>query len=169
MASSSSTNTYDSTRECSPATLNGDISPSSTSAPRSAFLRLPVDIFKCVTDYLDRDAAWALKRSCKGMASSSIITKLLYRYPIQLNDVRDIRLGDWKYRSMGRQRWLKFQECVNDGNRRHVQKLAMSHFCSIADLVWCQDNLPGLISKAICTAGRAGGEQLGGLYGTFEN
>jgi len=146
MASSSSTNTYDSTRECSPATLNGDISPSSTSAPRSAFLRLPVDIFKCVTDYLDRDAAWALKRSCKGMASSSIITKLLYRYPIQLNDVRDIRLGDWKYRSMGRQRWLKFQECVNDGNRRHVQKLAMSHFCSIADLVWCQDNLPGLIS-----------------------
>ncbi|KAF2703207.1 hypothetical protein K504DRAFT_180555 [Pleomassaria siparia CBS 279.74] len=111
---------------------------------RSAFLRLPVDIFKCITDYLDRNVAWSLKRTCKGMSQSEVIGELLYRYPIQVDNVKDLRLGDWSYKPMGRQRWLKFQASINDSNRRHVQKLAMSHWCSIADFEWMQDNLPAL-------------------------
>lgn len=75
----------------------------------SPFLKLPVDIFKCVLDYLDRDAAWALKRLCRGMSKSEVVDELLYRYPIQLDDVRDIRLGDWKYRTMGQARWISFK------------------------------------------------------------
>ncbi|KAF2793637.1 hypothetical protein K505DRAFT_325346 [Melanomma pulvis-pyrius CBS 109.77] len=133
-------------REGSPILFDTDAAPGDTDAPRSAFLRLPVDIFKCVTDYLDRDAAWSLKRVCKGMSRSEVVAELLYREPIQLNDVRDIRLGDWKYRTMGRHRWLNFQACIDDSNRRYVQKLAMSHWCSIADFQWIQDNLPALNS-----------------------
>jgi hypothetical protein len=112
----------------------------------SRFLRLPVDIFKCVLDYLDRDAAWALKRTCQGMCSSKAVDELLYRYPIQLEEIRDLRMADWNYRRTGKQRWVNFQESVNDANRHYVQKLAVSHWASIADFQWMQDNLPALTS-----------------------
>ena len=72
--------------------------PRATANLHNPLLKLPDDIFKCIMDYLDRDAAWALKRLCKGMANSETVKQLLYKYPIQLTDVRDIRLGDWKYR-----------------------------------------------------------------------
>ncbi|KAF2188085.1 hypothetical protein K469DRAFT_703536 [Zopfia rhizophila CBS 207.26] len=110
----------------------------------AAFLRLPVDIFKCVTDYLDRDAAWYLKQSCRGLYKSKVVDELLYRHPLQLNDVRDIRLDDWKTRHHCR--WTKFQECINNTNRSYVQKLAISHWCSIADFQWIEANLPNLTS-----------------------
>ncbi|KAF2645292.1 hypothetical protein P280DRAFT_465150 [Massarina eburnea CBS 473.64] len=115
----------------------------------SLLLQLPNDIFRCVMDYLDRDAAWALKRLCRGMANSEVVDELLYRYPIQLNDVRDLRLADWKNRTMGMARWHSFKESINDKNRRYVQKLAMSHWCSIADFQWIEANLPSLTSLDI--------------------
>jgi len=147
MASPSHSSPRDS-REASPSTLydNTATGKGSNDASSSAFLRLPIDIFKCVTDYLDRNAAWSLKRVCSGMYRSEVVTELLYRYPIQHDDVRDLYLGDWKYKTMGRHRWLNFQVGINDSNRRYVQKLAMSHWCSIADFQWIQANLPNLIS-----------------------
>jgi hypothetical protein len=142
-----------SSRECSPvsSTTPGQPQPQPKAAAtqNSMLLKLPDDIFKCVMDYLDRDAAWSLKRLCKGMASSVTVNQLLYKYPIQLNDVRDIRLGDWKYRSLGSIRWTSFKESINDANRRHVHKLAMSHWASIDDFKWIQDNLPCLTSLDI--------------------
>ncbi|KAF2738980.1 hypothetical protein EJ04DRAFT_427782 [Polyplosphaeria fusca] len=136
-------------RESSPATPVSSAAAGSETIDadqklRSPFLRLPVDIFKCVTDYLSRDAAWSLKRVCRGLAQSRVVDRLLYRYPIQLNDVRDIRLCDWKYRNMGQTRWLNFQSSINDTNRPHVRKLAMSHWASIADFEWIEENLPSL-------------------------
>ncbi|KAF2258484.1 hypothetical protein CC78DRAFT_537713 [Lojkania enalia] len=113
---------------------------------RSPLLRLPVDIFKCITDYLDRDTAWALKRVCRGLSTSKVVDELLYRYPFQVEDVRDLRLADWKYRSMGLHRWINFQNSINDANRNYVQKLAMSHWCSIADFRWIEEKLPSLTS-----------------------
>ena len=118
----------------------------SNMAQTSPFLELPKDLFKCVLDYLDRDAAWALKRLCKGMASSDAVDELLYKYPIQLNDVLDVRLCDWKYRNMGVARWNIFKDSINDNNRRYVQKLAMSHWMSIEDFRWVEANLPSLIA-----------------------
>ena len=111
---------------------------------RSPFLRLPVDIFKCVADYLDRDAAWSLKRSCRGLSRSKTVDQLLYRYPVQLNDVRDLRLADWKYKLMGEDKWNSFRSSINDSNRSYVQKLAMSHWCSIDDFKWIEEHLPSL-------------------------
>lgn len=115
-------------------------------AQNSQFLKLPVDIFKCVTDYLDRDAAWSLKRLCRGMAHSKLVDEILYRCPITARDVKDLRLSDWKYRSAGRRRWQAFQQCINDSNRHCVQQLALSHWCSIADFKWVEENLPSLTS-----------------------
>lgn len=46
------------------------------------------------------------------MAKSKVIDELLYRYPIQLNDVKDIKLGDWKYRAMGQARWALFKVSI---------------------------------------------------------
>ncbi|RYN39247.1 hypothetical protein AA0112_g4047 [Alternaria arborescens] len=142
---------FASSRECSPIAFDAPIPPKPTVAvaQNSMLLKLPDDIFKCVMDYLDRDAAWSLKRLCKGMASSVTVNQLLYKYPIQLNDVRDIRLGDWKYRSLGSIRWTSFKESINDGNRRHVHKLAMSHWASIEDFKWIEENLPCLTSLDI--------------------
>lgn len=99
-------------RESSPLSPEHDHDYSDRKSPKpqtSPFLQLPNDLFKCVLDYLDRDAAWALKRLCRGMASSKAVDEKLYRYPLQLNDVRDIRLNDWKYRSMGQIRWNNFR------------------------------------------------------------
>ncbi|KAF2873448.1 hypothetical protein BDV95DRAFT_488700 [Massariosphaeria phaeospora] len=144
----SSTSTNDS-RECSPVSVSASKAASEAEAKKSAFLKLPVDIFKCVTDYLDRDAAWSLKRLCRGMSHSQVVDELLYKYPIQLHDVREIRLQDWKYRALGQQRWQNFQGCINDSNRGYVQKLAMSHWCSVADFQWIEQNLPALTSLDI--------------------
>ncbi|KAF2129265.1 hypothetical protein P153DRAFT_290893 [Dothidotthia symphoricarpi CBS 119687] len=132
-----------------------DTSPSAFDAPneltskaaenlKCPLLRLPDDIFRCVTDYLDRDAAWSLKKLCKGMATSKTVNQLLYNYPIQLNEVRDLRLGDWKYRGSGMIRWEAFKESINDSNRNYVHKLAMSHWASIDDFQWIEKNLPSL-------------------------
>ena len=119
--------------------------PKATAAnANTPLLKLPDDIFKCVMDYLDGSAAWSLKRLCKGMESSITVNQLLYRYPVQLSDVRDIRLGDWKYRRMGVTRWLSFKESITDANRNYVQKLALSHFASIDDFRWIEENLPSL-------------------------
>ncbi|OAG09902.1 uncharacterized protein CC84DRAFT_1081733 [Paraphaeosphaeria sporulosa] len=112
----------------------------------SPFLQLPNDLFRCVMDYLDRESAWSLKRVCKGMSTSKAIDELLYRYPLQLNDVKDIRLGDWNYRPMGQARWNGLKSSINDKNRHHVQKLALSHWCSIGDFKWIEQNLPSLTS-----------------------
>ncbi|KAJ4301545.1 hypothetical protein N0V90_003638 [Kalmusia sp. IMI 367209] len=138
-------------REQSPMLLDHDAFHihNSKKEQASPFLQLPNDLFKCVMDYLDRDSAWSLKRSCKGMSTSKVVDELLYRYPLQLNDVRDIRLGDWKYRTMGMARWSCFQASINDNNRHHVQKLAMSHWSSIADFQWIESNLPSLSSLDI--------------------
>jgi hypothetical protein len=143
-----------SSRESTP--VDYDDEPASKPAPlehvseaetqNSAFLRLPVDIFKCVTDYLDRDAAACLKRLCRGMSRSQVVDELLFRHPIQADDVKDVRRLDWKYRLNGLHRWNNFKKAVNDSNRHYVQKIAMSHWCSIADFQWIQDNLPSLIS-----------------------
>ncbi|KAJ4368152.1 hypothetical protein N0V83_006508 [Neocucurbitaria cava] len=123
--------------------------PKATANLHSPLLKLPDDIFKCIMDYLDRDAAWSLKRLCKGMADSETVKQLLYKYPIQLTDVRDIRLGDWKYRGLGLLRWQYFKESINDSNRKYVHKLAMSHWASISDFLWIEDNLPSLVSLDI--------------------
>lgn len=143
---------YDS-REHSPMLLDRDPYPIHSNATKkeqtSPFLQLPNDLFKCVLDYLDRDSAWALKRSCKGMSASTVVNELLYRSPMQWNDVKDIRLGDWKYRGMGIARWQTFQDSINDSNRHHVHKLAMSHWSSIADFQWIEKSLPGLTSLDI--------------------
>lgn len=138
-------------RECSPMAFDplNLHKPKAAATQTSPLLKLPDDIFKCVMDYLDRDAAWSLKRLCKGMASSETVNQHLYRYPIQLNDVRDIRLGDWKYRSIGLIRWLSFKESINDSNRNYVHKLALSHWASIDDFRWVQDNLPSLTALDI--------------------
>ncbi|PSN61836.1 hypothetical protein BS50DRAFT_603952 [Corynespora cassiicola Philippines] len=132
----------DSSRPASPALSD----PSKRKQQDSAFLKLPVDIFKCVLDYLDRDEAWVLKRLCRGMSRSESVTELLYKYPIQVNDVRDIRIFDWEFRSMGRQRWTDFQDSINDSNRHYVQKLALSHWASTDDFKWIEENLPSLTS-----------------------
>ncbi|EAT83805.2 hypothetical protein HBI56_062660 [Parastagonospora nodorum] len=119
--------------------------PKATAAnANTPLLKLPDDIFKCVMDYLDGSAAWSLKRLCKGMESSITVNQLLYKYPLQLSDVRDIRLGDWKYRRMGVTRWVSFKESITDANRNYVQKLAMSHFASIDDFRWIEEHLPSL-------------------------
>ncbi|KAF1956043.1 hypothetical protein CC80DRAFT_414087 [Byssothecium circinans] len=131
-------------REASPSV---DFDHGCTPKPQdSHLLQLPNDLFRCVMDYLDRDAAWALKRLCRGMASSVVVDELLYRYPIQLSDVRDIKLGDWKYRIMGQARWNCFKKSITEKNRRYVQRLALSHWCSIADFKWVEENLPSLTS-----------------------
>ena len=139
---------FTSSREASPTALDAlnQSNPKAAARQNSLLLKLPQDIFKCVMDYLDRDAAWSLKRLCKGMANNVTVNQLLYKYPIQLHDVRDIRLGDWRYRSVGILRWASFMESINDGNRRHVHKLAMSHWASIADFKWIEENLPCLTS-----------------------
>ncbi len=136
----------DSSRESSPAVMHGEVDLRSPAVCNqdSPLLKLPDDIFKCVMDYLDREEAWSLKRVCKGMAASETVSQLLYRYPLQLHDVRDIRLGDWKYRSMGLMRWLNFKDSINDTNRKYVHKLAMSHWASLDDFRWIQANLPSL-------------------------
>jgi hypothetical protein len=137
-------------RECSPmASDRLDPNDPTAASHNSLLLKLPNDLFSCVLDYLDRDAAWSLKRLCKGMLNSVTVNQLLYRYPIQLNDVRDIRLTDWKYRSVGIIRWMAFQDSINDTNRRYVHKLAMSHWASIEDFRWIEENLPCLTALDI--------------------
>ena len=120
-----------------------------TTIQSSPLFKLPDDIFKCVLDYLDRDEAWSLKRLCKGMSRSESVSQLLYKYPIQLTDVRDLRLGDWKYRASGQIRWQAFQESITDENRSYVQKLAVSHWASIDDFRWIEASLPALTSLDI--------------------
>ncbi|KAG9203920.1 hypothetical protein G6514_002081 [Epicoccum nigrum] len=120
-----------------------------TTVQNSPLFKLPDDIFKCVLDYLDRDEAWSLKRLCKGMSRSESVSQLLYKYPIQLTDVRDLRLGDWKYRASGQIRWQAFQESITDENRSYVQKLAVSHWASIDDFRWIEASLPALTSLDI--------------------
>jgi hypothetical protein len=141
----------DASRECSPTAFDPLTmqSPRATAAQTSPLLKLPDDIFKCVMDYLDRDAAWSLKRVCKGMANSVTVKQLLYRYPLQMDDVCDLRLGDWKHRGVGMIRWMSFMESINDTNRQYVHKLAMSHWASIDDFKWIDENLPSLTSLDI--------------------
>ncbi|OAL54260.1 hypothetical protein IQ07DRAFT_583565 [Pyrenochaeta sp. DS3sAY3a] len=129
--------------------LPGPAASTAAAETTSPLLGLPDDIFKCVLDYLDRDAAWGLKRLCRGMANSATVTQLLYRYPIQLVDVRDMKLGDWKYRRVGMARWMSFQDSITDANRKYVQKLALSHWASIDDFCWIEQNLPSLTSLDI--------------------
>jgi hypothetical protein len=146
---SPSTPDSDSSRDCSPMAFDPLNMPKPKATAANAnipLLKLPDDIFKCVMDYLDGTAAWSLKRLCKGMASSTTVNQLLYKYPIQLNDVRDLRLGDWKYRSAGAIRWNSFKDSITDANRNYVQKLAMSHWASIDDFRWIEKNLPALTS-----------------------
>lgn len=140
----------DSSHGCSPAAFNPlNLPKPQTTVQNSPLFKLPDDIFKCVLDYLDRDEAWSLKRLCKGMSKSRSVNQLLYKYPIQLNGVRDLRLGEWKYRPSGQIRWQNFQESINDENRSYVQKLAMSHWASIDDFRWIEANLPALTSLDI--------------------
>ena len=88
----------------------------------------------------------ALKRVSRGTSRSQFIDELLFRYPIQFNDVRDLRLGDWYHRSIGLQRWTNFRKSVNDSNRPYVHRLAMSHWCCLEDFKWIEENLPALTS-----------------------
>ena len=46
-------------------------------------------------------------------------------------------------------RWLSFKESINDSNRKYVHKLAMSHWASIDDFRWIEDNLPSLAALDI--------------------
>jgi uncharacterized protein (DUF433 family) len=137
----------DSSREGSP---SGSLPPSKgASNADSLLLKLPADIFKCVMDYFDGTTAFALKRLCKGMAENTSVNQLLYKYPLTLNDVRDLRLYDWKYRITGSIRWANFQRSITDANRNYVQKLAMSHWASIEDFQWIDQNLPSLTALDI--------------------
>jgi hypothetical protein len=111
----------------------------------SPLLRLPADIFTCILDYLDHDAAWSLKRLCRGMAASDAVTQLLYRYPINVSQVCDLRLSDWKYRRQGQQRWRNFQQTITDTNRHYIHHLALSHWASLDDFRWVEANLPALV------------------------
>ncbi|ORY19013.1 hypothetical protein BCR34DRAFT_472478 [Clohesyomyces aquaticus] len=129
----------------------GHIGLSDEEKQHSALLALPVDVFSMVTDYLNRDAAWALKRVCRGLSRSQVVNKLLYRYPIKHHDVSQMRLSEWKYRSNGRERWINFQESINDDNRSFVHKLAVSHWASIDDFKWIEANLPSLESLDIAS------------------
>ncbi|KAH9874457.1 hypothetical protein IAQ61_003646 [Plenodomus lingam] len=137
--------------ECSPMALDRlqILKLKAAANQHNPLLNLPDDIFKCIIDYLDRDAAWSLKRLCKGMASSVTVNQLLYRSPMRLSDVRDIRLGDWKYKVNGSMRWEKLQSSINNVTRNYVHKLAMSHWASIDDFRWIEANLPALASLNI--------------------
>jgi hypothetical protein len=115
----------------------------------SPLFKLPDDIFKCVLDYLDRDEAWCLKRLCRGLSRSDSVNQLLYKHPLKIRDVHDLRLSDWKYRQIGIIRWQSFQESINDENRNYVQKLAVSHWASIDDFRWIEASLPALTSLDI--------------------
>ncbi|UPX18745.1 uncharacterized protein EKO05_0009036 [Ascochyta rabiei] len=140
----------DSSRGCSPMAFDPlNLRKPKTTTQNSPLFKLPDDIFKCVLDYLDRDEAWSLKRLCKGLSRSDSVNQLLYKYPMQLSDVRDLRLGDWKYRPSGQIRWQSFQESIDDENRNYVQKLALSHWASIDDFRWIEANLPALTSLDI--------------------
>jgi hypothetical protein len=135
---------------CSPAAFDPlNVRKPKTTVQLSPLFKLPDDIFKCVLDYLDRGDAWSLKRLCKGMSKSESVNQLLYKYPIQLADVCDLRLGEWKYRTTGQMRWHAFQETITDKNRSYVQKLAVSHWASIDDFRWIDANLPALTSLDI--------------------
>jgi hypothetical protein len=142
----------DSSREGSPTgsvdTLNMLPSKGASNAD-SPLLKLPADIFKCILDYFDGTTAYALKRLCKGMVENTSVKQLLYKYPLTLNHVRDLSLHDWKYRSRGSLRWVNFQRSITDANRNYVQKLAMSHWASIEDFQWIEENLPSLIALDI--------------------
>jgi hypothetical protein len=119
--------------------------PSATAANAdSPLLKLPDDVCKCGMDYLDGSGAWSLKQLCKGMASSETVNQSLYRYHLQLNDVHDMRLGDLKYRGIGLIRCDSFKASINDTNRNFVIKLALSHWSSIDDFRWMEENLPSL-------------------------
>jgi hypothetical protein len=137
----------DSSREPSPVPFVSRNMPKANATAANAsspLLKLPDDIFKCILDYLDGYAAWSLKRLCKGMASSTSVNQLLYKYPIKLAEVHDLRLGDWKYKAKGQPRWVKFKKSINDANRNYVHKLALSHWVSIEDFQWVEENLPSL-------------------------
>jgi len=138
-------------RECTPVALDRSqlVQLKTTANQQNPFLNLPDDIFKCVIDYLDQGAAWSLKRLCRGMANSVTVNQLLYKAPIRLDDVRDIRLGDWKYKNVGLVRWEKFQSSINNVTRHYVHNLAMSHWSSIDDFRWIDANLPSLTSLDI--------------------
>lgn len=143
----------DSSRGCTPA-MAAYIDPLNLRKPKTAtqhspLFRLPDDIFKCVLDYLDREEALSLRRSCRGLSRSESVTQLLYRYPIQLADVRDLRLAEWKYRGSGQMRWKSFQHNTSPANRCYIQKLAVSHWASIDDFRWIDANLPALTSLDI--------------------
>ena len=86
----------------------------------SSFLKLPVDIFRCIVDYLDGDAAWALKRTCKGMYRSDSVNALHYKYPIRIDQINELRKVDWDYRQVGEERWENFLDSINDSNRHSV-------------------------------------------------
>ena len=132
---------------CTPAALSALSTPPSPSpSPQtSAFLRLPADVFSCVLDYLARDDAWSLLRVCRGMAASDALAQLLYHYPLQQHDVAGLYLRDWYYQPRGRQRWHAFQRSITDANRRHVHRLALSHWASLDDFAWIDANLPALV------------------------
>jgi hypothetical protein len=117
-----------------------------TVVSHAALLKLPVDIFKCIADYLDRDTGYCLKRVCRGLSRSEVVNDLVYRQPFRFDDVRDIRRVDWNYRSSGEERWNTFQCSITSSNRFLVQKIALSHWCSIADFQWVEENLPNLRS-----------------------
>ncbi|KAJ4332816.1 hypothetical protein N0V87_008101 [Didymella glomerata] len=140
----------ESSRGCSPMAFDPlNLRKPTTTVQHSPLFRLPDDIFKCVLDYLDRDEAWSLKRLCRGMSKSESVNQLLYKYPIQLSDVRELRLGEWKYRASGQMRWQAFQASITDENRSYVQKLAVSHWASIDDFRWIEASLPALTSLDI--------------------
>lgn len=149
-APSPSPDDSDSSHGCSPMAFDPlNMRKPKTTVQLSPLFKLPDDIFKCVLDYLGRDEAWSLKRLCKGMSKSESINQLLYKYPIQLSDVRDLRLVDWKYRPSGQIRWQCFQDSITDENRGYVQKLAITHWASIDDFRWVEANLPALTSLDI--------------------
>ncbi|KAF2816291.1 uncharacterized protein BDZ99DRAFT_433398 [Mytilinidion resinicola] len=112
-------------------------------------LSIPADIFRCVADYLERADALRLKLVCRGLSQSKLIDEVIFKYPIQFEDVREMRMKDWYYKSSGRERWEAFCASVNDGNRRFISKLAMGHFSTIDDFKWISDNLPNLTSLDI--------------------
>lgn len=142
-----------STMENTPTTRDTEETPEpqDTEAPfddreklQPTFLGIPVDIFRCIVDYLDRGDACTLKLVCRGLSDSEVVNELMYREPVQFDDVREIRMADWLYKPLGRQRWEAFRSSINDSNKSFVQSVALSHFCSIEDFKWVEQNLPKL-------------------------
>ncbi|KAF2758713.1 hypothetical protein EJ05DRAFT_476025 [Pseudovirgaria hyperparasitica] len=109
---------------------------------KPALLGLPNDVFGIIVTDLDRSTLARLRRTCQGLYASSLLEQAVYRNPITIEDWDDSTLAQWEFSSAGRSRWEQFKDSVNDRNRNYVQSMAVSHWSSLDDFTWIEQNLP---------------------------